>query len=344
MSNPFSWCPCLRSLVAALGILLGAEFSNAGCLNAPLLGVNLAGAEFGGRTLPGALGFDYSYPTRADLVYFRRVGMNTIRLPFRWERIQRVLFGPLDIAEVAQVAHVLAWAQELGLCVVLDVHNYASYNQQKVGSDSVPSAALADLWLRLAAAFPDPAVAALGLMNEPAAIKPSEWIQVAQSTVLALRSAGAQHLLLVGSGRWSGAHEWEKRFDGASAAEAFTTFEDPLHRYAIELHQYVDPNFSGTTTRCIEPGALKQTMQAIAQWNQVHQVRFFMGEFGMATTPDCLAALHALLAPMQDRRVWLGWTYWAAGARWGKYPFSIHPGNLPEAAQLGVLREYLSAP
>jgi hypothetical protein len=44
---------------------------------------------------------------------------------------------------------------------------------------------------------------------------------------------------------------------------------------------------------------------------------------------------------MQDNRVWLGWSYWSAGVRWGLYPFSIQPGKGPEAAQLTLLREFL---
>jgi endoglucanase len=47
---------------------------------------------------------------------------------------------------------------------------------------------------------------------------------------------------------------------------------------------------------------------------------------------------------MRDEKVWLGWTYWAAGAMWGAYPFSIQPGKGPEALQLTVLREFLPAP
>jgi endoglucanase len=148
----------------------------------------------------------------------------------------------------------------------------------------------------------------------------------------------------VGSGRWSGAHEWDVRYDGLSAAEAFARFHDPLQRYAVELHQYADAGFSGSSTECIAPAPLHSLMQSLAQWSRAHQVRFFMGEFGMGNSPACLAALRTLLQPMQDSRVWLGWSYWSAGARWGPYPFSIHPREGPQAAQLTQLRSFLPTP
>jgi endoglucanase len=70
-------------------------------------------------------------------------------------------------------------------------------------------------------------------------------------------------------------------------------------------------------------------------------LRFFMGEFGTGNSNACLADLHVLLKALQNNRLWLGWSYWAAGARWGPYPFSIQPGPNAEALQLTVLREYL---
>jgi endoglucanase len=332
----------LISRYALLWLLAG--LAHASCMDKSLKGVNLSGAEFAAEHLPGVLGTDYAYPSRAEMVFFKSTGMNLIRLPFRWERVQHSLQGPLDGAEVAQMTRVIGWARELDLCVLLDLHNYGTYGAQKIGSAAVPTAAFLDVWQRLAAAFPDANSTALGLMNEPAALSVPQWMALAQSTVLALRRAGATHWLMVGSGRWSGAHEWETRFDGLSAAEAFARLQDPLHHFAVEVHQYADANFSGTGTECIAPERLEKLMQTLALWSQAKQVRFFLGEFGVGNTAPCLADLRALLQPMQDSRVWLGWSYWSAGARWGPYPFSIQPGPGPEAAQLSVLREFLALP
>jgi endoglucanase len=234
-------------LMCALGLLLCTSVQ-AGCLDQTRLrGVNLSGAEFGHERLPGVLGKDYTYPSRNDLVYFRDMQMNVIRLPFRWERIQRQIGEPLDTTELAQLRQVVDWAKALDLCVVLDLHNFGTYHGRVLGTANLPASAFIDVWLRLHQAFGNSNETAFGLMNEPAAMSVPQWMAVAQQTVLALRSAGARHLLLVGSGRWSGAHEFDKEFDGISAAKAFGNFKDPLNNFAIELHQYADADYSGTS-------------------------------------------------------------------------------------------------
>ena len=59
-----------------------------------LTGVNLFGAEFGEQNLPGTFFVDYRYPSSQEVDYFIGKGMNTFRLPFRWERLQRSQNSP----------------------------------------------------------------------------------------------------------------------------------------------------------------------------------------------------------------------------------------------------------
>jgi endoglucanase len=328
-------------LMCALGLLLCTSVQ-AGCLDQTRLrGVNLSGAEFGHERLPGVLGKDYTYPSRNDLVYFRDMQMNVIRLPFRWERIQRQIGEPLDTTELAQLRQVVDWAKALDLCVVLDLHNFGTYHGRVLGTANLPASAFIDVWLRLHQAFGNSNETAFGLMNEPAAMSVPQWMAVAQQTVLALRSAGARHLLLVGSGRWSGAHEFDKEFDGISAAKAFGNFKDPLNNFAIELHQYADADYSGTSKQCSAAERLSNIMSKVTVWAKQHKKRLFLGEFGVANSPDCLAALRTLATSMQDKDAWLGWAYWSAGPWWGNYVLSIQPHNGKEMAQATELRKFL---
>ena len=65
-------------------------------------GVSLAGAEFGSAPTPTDLGTyddDYIYPNSKEVDYFLSEGMNTLRMPFRWERLQPTLNGDFDSAE-----------------------------------------------------------------------------------------------------------------------------------------------------------------------------------------------------------------------------------------------------
>ena len=67
-----------------------------------LIGVNLAGAEFGppynnfgqltGKNVPGVFGTDYTYPTHTEIDYYAAKGMEVIRLPFLWEHVSSKLW------------------------------------------------------------------------------------------------------------------------------------------------------------------------------------------------------------------------------------------------------------
>lgn len=331
----------VRACLLALAVL-AAGAAQASCERSePLRGVNLAGAEFNSKTLPGRYGYDYIYPPAQDLSHFRSLGMTVIRLPFRWERIQPALNGELDGAELGRIRNVVETARGLDLCVVLDVHNYGAYAGQTIGSSTVPESALADLWRRLAAAFANQPNVAFGLMNEPAALPISQWASIAQRTVEAVRATGARNLVLVSGGRWSGAHEWQKTVGGISNAEAFRNFSDSAGNFVFEVHQYADPGYSGTKTECIAADTLRSIIRSVADWGRSTGHRFFLGEFGMAGSEPCLAALDAILGAMQGDAVWAGWTYWAAGRWWGTYPFSIQPGAAGPPPQMSVIGKYL---
>ena len=58
-----------------------------------LLGVYLAGAEFG-TNVPGFLEPTISTLRMPKLTTMRSKGLDVIRLPFLWERVQRTEHGP----------------------------------------------------------------------------------------------------------------------------------------------------------------------------------------------------------------------------------------------------------
>ncbi len=59
-------------------------------------GLNISGGEFGGTG--GTHGVNYWYPTWSELKYYADKGVDLIRLPIRWERVQDALDGPLDLS------------------------------------------------------------------------------------------------------------------------------------------------------------------------------------------------------------------------------------------------------
>ncbi|PPU71461.1 cellulase [Xanthomonas melonis] len=291
------------------------------------VGVNLSGAEIKSSQKPGIAGVDYRYPDADEYDYFAGKQMNTIRLPILWERLQPRAGGALDPAQLAAIRQAVANAKASKMYLILDVHNYARYYGQKIGSTRVPIATFADLWRRLALAFKNDNSVIFGLMNEPYGIDPRAWAGAAQASIDTIRKTGANNLILVPGALWSGAHSWYSTVAGQSNAVAMASINDPLNRYAIEVHQYLDADSSGTTAGCVSATVGVERLRSFTQWLRIHRKRGFLGEFGTANNVTCNRALEGMLGYLEGNGdVWLGWTWWAAGAWWrARYPFNVHP-------------------
>lgn len=310
------------------------------CLNTDrLTGVNLAGAEFNSSKLPGIPSKDYTYPKDSELTFIAEQGANVIRLPFRWERIQPKPLDPLASEELQRLQQTVKSASDKGLCVILDVHNYAKYYGTPLQDNSALQTAFVDLWLRLAVAFPDPNVAAFGLMNEPNYITIAQWGILSKRTLAALRKATAKNLIFVGGGNWSGLHDWFTDHDGMSNATAFADLSDPLNRTILEVHQYADEDYSGTGTTCHLPDKFNTKFGKLGVWATEHRQRLFLGEFGVPPSPECLLVLERFLSLMNGP-AWKGWSYWAAGGWWGDYPMALNTDAASPSLQWQYLKKY----
>lgn len=302
-------------------------------------GVNIAGAEFNSAKRPGTLYKDYTYPAATDFGYFAGKGMNIVRLPFLWERLQPTPNGELDATQLALIEKAVAQAKAQGMHVILDVHNYAKYQGTRLGSEGTPGSLLADLWTRLATAFKDDDAVIFGLMNEPNAIDAASWAAIAQEAITAIRATGARNLVLVPGTAYTGAHSWIS----SSNATAATTIHDPANNLAFEVHQYLDKDYSGTSGDCVSPTVGADKLRGFTDWLRQNGKRGFLGEFAAGTSDTCGQALDGMLAHIeQNADVWLGWTYWAGGSWWQPtYPFNVQPGkDGSEKAQIALLARH----
>jgi endoglucanase len=322
-----------RLLILAAGLSAGAQPALAGCMN----GINLAGAEFG--TVPGTYGKEYIYPSPETIDYFADKGFNTVRLPFRWERIQRRLNGALDRKELARLKESVAAMRARNQTVILDLHNYARYNEKIVGTPAVPTAALADVWSRLAKIFANQEGVVFGLMNEPFDMNPTDWLPSANASIAAIRKTGARNLVLVPGVSWTGAHSWKADINGSSNASTMIKIEDPAGNFAFEVHQYLDEDFSGTHDTCPRGEDAANALRSMTDWFRETKTRGFLGEFGGSATSDCLIGLSRMVDVMAEAPdVWLGWTYWAAGDWWSPdEPLNIQPVKGADRLQLKAL-------
>ncbi|WCE05931.1 glycoside hydrolase family 5 protein [Pseudoxanthomonas sp. JBR18] len=293
-------------------------------------GVNLAGAEFNSSAKPGVLYQNYVYPSDADFAYYASQGMNVVRLPFLWERLQSSAGATLDVTQLSYIRTAVTRAKNHGITVILDPHNYAKYYGTRIGTSSVPNTVFADLWRQLSKEFANDRAVIFGLMNEPYGVDAVTWAASAQAGIDAIRATGARNLILVPGVAWTGAHSWTNASagGGTSNADALLTITDSANNIAFEVHQYMDSDYSGTHSTCVSTSIGADKLAAFTSWLRTNRRTGFLGEFGAAANETCLSALDNMLAYVQDNAdVWRGWSYWAGGAWWGNYMFSVQPAS-----------------
>jgi endoglucanase len=331
------------TLIVASAWLLHSQPVSTSSRTVQLTGVNIAGAEFNPQLIPGIYGQHYFYPDPSNVDYFATKGMNVIRLPVLWERLQRQLQDKLDETEIARVDAVVTHITAKGMMVIIDVHNYAKYSDAVIGSENLPAKAFADLWYQIAERYKDNRLVAFGLMNEPQNMRTETWLMSANAAIAEIRRSGAKNLILVSGNGWSSARDWLSNQNGLPNSVAMRKLVDPIHNYMIEVHQYLDRDYSGTNPECQHVDVGVESLVRFTQWARINRKRAFLGEFGAGPDAICLEALDRMLKYMADNRdVWHGWTYWAAGAWWHKdFHSNLEPldGQEPRPQML-VLDKY----
>ncbi len=302
-----------------------------------LFGVSLCGAEFGESDLPGIYGRHYTYPPAQHLDYYKSHDIRLVRLPFRWERLQRALFDPLDLTELARIDAFIAECRQRGMQVILDPHNYARYNGKLIGSPEVPNEAFADFWSRVAEHYRDEtAIYAYGLVNEPHDTK-GLWPAAAQAGVDGVRRQDRKHFILVPGDNWSSAKDWRKWNENLS-------INDPGDRMVYEAHLYFDPDSKGTYEDDYDEALAHPTLgvdriKPFVEWLRDHGHAGFVGEYGIPGDDDrWLPVLDKSLEYLQANDI--GGCYWAGGPWWKDYILSLEPREGTDRPQMKVLKKY----
>ena len=301
--------PIGRAPVSAVfSTVLGPAASRADDL--VFTGVNLSGAEFGQGSLPGTYGSAYTYPTTSEVDYFTAKGMNTFRLPFRWERMQPTPNSTLNSTQLGYMDAFVNYATSKGDYVIIDPHNFEryypatnnfqsssngliggttkdsqlSYNTLNGTTSStanvvVTNAMFANFWGQLAAHYATNSHVIFDLMNEPNNVTASEVVTSDNAAIAAIRNAGASNLVLVEGTSYTGAWTWTS----SGNAAAMLNIVDPGNNYAFEMHQYMDSDGSGThsTINNSDPLTGVERLQDATQWLEQNHLRGFLGEFAV---------------------------------------------------------------
>lgn len=298
-----------------------------------LRGVNLAGGEFGPSRFPLIYGQDYIYPGEENIGYYAWRGMNTIRVPFKWENIQRDVYAPLYEDEVDRLLNVVEISADNRLFVVIDLHNHGRYAGKVIGED-INIDAFADIWQRLANCFKDHPNVIFDIMNEPYDMPTLTIFDMAQTAINVIRDTGARNLILVEGNCWSGGSQWLGNGNGI-----LSSLVDPLGRTMLSPHQYLDADASGIYPECVSPTIGVERLTSITQWARAEKQRLILGEFGAGANATCEAAVKAMINYIETNHdVWRGWLWWAGGPWWGEYFPNLEPKH---SKQISWLSPYL---
>jgi endoglucanase len=315
-------------------------------------GVNLSGAEFGMTHLPGTFGTDYTYPTTTEVDYYKSKGMNFIRLPFRWERLQHTNSASLDATELSRMNTFVSYATAHGVYVLLDPHNFMRYYPNPPGSfetatnglvgSSVPNSDFSNFWFRVAAIYRTNSHVFFGLNNEPDTMPETQLVDSENSAIAAIRAAGAANLIFVPGNRWTGAWTWlQADGNGAANAVAMLGVVDPGSNYIFEVHQYLDSDGSGSHTTIVSADVGWERLTNFTAWARSNSFKGFLGEYAVpgaaigGTNIGGPALTNMLTYIQTNSDVWLGWSYWGGGPWWGSSPlFPIEPTNIGQPTQM----------
>jgi len=284
-------------------------------------GVNESGAEFGNTVIPGVLGTDYTWPSPSSVDFFMGKGFNTFRITFLMERLSPPstgLTGAFNAVYLSGLTTIVNYITGKGGYALIDPHNFMSYNGAVISN----TAQFQTWWQNLAGEFKTNSHVIFDVMNEPNGIAATTVATLNQAAINGIRASGATTQLILAEGTsWTGAWTWAS----SGNAAAFTGLKDPNNNLAIEMHQYLDSDGSGTSATCVSSTIGAERLANATAWLQQNNLKGFLGEMGAGSNPTCISAVSGALCSMQQSGVWLGALWWAAGPWWGTYYQSIEP-------------------
>ena len=299
--------------------------------NIPYRGVNLSGGEY-----------DYAFqlPSLGDGAFYAQSGMNTIRLPFKWEYLQSTSTNtqtqdtnPSDPIDFVNNPNAKAYAALVnqylaqGMTVIIDMHNYMRYgaydddsstNNAIIGSGNIGAptqAQYAAAWLQIGKQFANESNVIFDLMNEPNTMSTQLILDNYNAVLSVLRQNKINNLVLLEGNSWTGAWSWTSNsYDTAtpplSNAQVFvpSAINDSYNNYAINVHQYFDSNYSGTTN-CVNSNP---DISGLVGYLNQYSLKAMVTELGGNNTQVCATDINNFLSSLSSN-YFIGWTGWVGG-------------------------------
>jgi hypothetical protein len=251
--------PKYAHATALFGLAFSLLFSSARPSSPTMIGSNISGGEFGtalSQPYPGNIGTQYWYPRPDDIDMVKNKGMELVRVPIWWDRIQHENNGVLDATlwepDMIALTNSINAMEARGMRIILELHNFmgrrltidgtrASY---RVGSPELPVSELCRLWRMLADRFKDrPSIWGYDIMNEPLGVTTAQIVAISQEVVNAIREVDMRTaIILEGGPNWNHASSW------LTTGAPLIAVVDPANNLIFSAHCYTDRDQSGTWT------------------------------------------------------------------------------------------------
>ncbi|KAF8464981.1 endoglucanase 1 [Gautieria morchelliformis] len=337
-----------------LAYLTGFTAAASGALATILYaGVNESGGEFSvsgvkGQGLPGRFGVDYEFINKSTIdIFVDQEKINFFRVTFLMERMTPVatgLGGPFNETYFGLYADAIDYITNTKAAYALiDPHNYMRFNDPSsqpnsgsvIGNTSDPTAATTEefglFWQELASRFVHNEKVIFGINNEPHDMDTALVLANNQAAINGIRASGAKQLILAPGNGFTGGHSWTETTGTAGDAPSsdfLGRIYDPLYNTAIDVHETLDFDFSGSHNVCSQDGP--SNLVGFTNFLKQHKLKAVLSEFGAGANANCFSFVDELLSYVTENDEYIGWSAWAAGPIWGTSDSCCGPdtGNL----------------
>ncbi|KAG6000551.1 hypothetical protein E4U21_005347 [Claviceps maximensis] len=221
-----------------------------------------------------------------------------------------------------------------GAYCIVDLHNFARYNNLVIGQGGPTNEVFAALWTKIATEYAKEDRIIFGIMNEPHDLDLQLWANSCQAAVTAIRKAGAtsQIILLPGTNFTNA-----ETFVSSGSAEALARITNPdgsTDNLMMDIHKYLDIDNSGSHIECTTNNVA--AFQTLSDWLRENKRLGLISETGASmhssprteTQAQCMAKFceqNEFIAKNED--VLVGFVGWAAGGFDGAYILTLMPSR-----------------
>jgi len=273
-------------------------------------GVAESGGEFGvysstatkGTGLPGRFNVDYAFLNASTVpIWVKQNKINTFRVAFLLERMCPLKYGlgkRFNETYFSEYNDAITAITDAGAYAILDPHNYMRYNDPSqqpatgsvIGNTTDPNAATTAqfqaFWQELAGRYKNNEKVIFGIMNEPHDMPTSLVLKNDQAAINGIRASGAKQLILAPGNGYTGGHSWLQASQGDEPSGNYLyKIHDPVGNTAIDIHEYLDYDFSGQHIPCNQ--SFPDNMAGVTGWLKQHNLKAMVTEFGGDNNTMC---------------------------------------------------------